>query len=69
MLASIGLVAVLSVLLFVVFTRGREEDTGIVALFFCITVVPLLALLVALYISARAHEDRLLADEEDRQGA
>jgi hypothetical protein len=65
MLASIALVFVLSVLLFIVFTRGREEDTGIVLLFFCITVVPLLVLLVALYVSARAHEDRRLADEED----
>lgn len=65
MLASIALVAVISVLLFIVFTRGREEDTGIVLLFFCITVAPLLVLLVALYISARANEDRLLAEEED----
>lgn len=65
MLASIALVVVLAALLFVVFTRGREEDTGIVLLFFCFTVVPLLVLLVALYVSARAHEDRLLAEEEE----
>lgn len=65
MLASIALVVVLSVLLFVVFTQGREEDTGVVLLFFCVTVVPLLVLLVALYVSARAHEDRRLADDEE----
>jgi hypothetical protein len=64
-LGAIGLVIVLTVLLFVVFDQGREEDTGIILLFFCITVVPILALLVALYISARAREDRRLADEED----
>jgi uncharacterized membrane protein len=69
MLASIALVVVLSVLLFIVFTRGRDEDTGIVLLFFCITVVPLLVLLVALYVSARAHEDRRLADDEETSEA
>jgi LSD1 subclass zinc finger protein len=65
-LGSIGLVIVLSVLLFVVFDQGREEDTGVILLFFCITVVPILVLLVALYVSARAREDRRLADEDDR---
>jgi hypothetical protein len=65
-LASIGLVIVLSVLLFLVFDQGREQDTGVILLFFCITVVPILVLLVALYISARAREDQRLADEEDR---
>jgi hypothetical protein len=65
MLSSIALVVVLTVLLFIVFTRGREEDTGVVLLFFCITVVPILVLLVALYVSARAHEDRRLADDEE----
>ncbi len=69
LLATIALIAVISVLLFIVFTRGREEDTGIVLLFFCITVAPLLVLLVALYISARAHEDRRLAEEEDEAEA
>jgi hypothetical protein len=64
-LGAIGLMVVLSVLLFVVFDQGRDEDTGIILLFFCITVVPILVLLVALYISARAREDRRLADEED----
>ncbi len=65
-LGSIALVAVLSVLLFIVFSQGREEDTGIILLFFCVTVVPILVLLVALYISARAREDQRLAAEEDR---
>ncbi len=65
LLASIVLVMVLSVLLFIVFTRGREEDSGIVLLFYCVTVVPLVGLLVALYVSARAREDRLVADESD----
>ncbi|MGH2547854.1 MAG: hypothetical protein ACRDHN_00565, partial [Thermomicrobiales bacterium] len=64
-LGAIGLVIVLSVLLYVVFDRGREEDSGIILLFFCITVVPILVLLVALYVSARAREDRRIADEED----
>jgi hypothetical protein len=68
-LGSIGLVIVLSVLLFIVFDQGREEDTGVILLFFCITVVPILVLLVALYISARAREDKRLADEEDRVAA
>ena len=68
-LGAIGLVIVLTVLLFVVFDQGREEDTGIILLFFCITVVPILVLLVALYISARAREDRRLADEEDAGAA
>ena len=65
LLASIALVMVLSVLLFIVFTEGREEDTGIVLLFYCVTVVPLVGLLVAVYISARAREDRLIADERE----
>jgi hypothetical protein len=65
MLGSIGLVLVLAVLLYVVFDRGREEDSGVILIFFCITVVPILVLLVALYVSARAREDRRLADEED----
>lgn len=64
-LGAIGLVIVLSVLLYVVFDQGREEDSGIILLFFCITVVPILVLLVALYVSARAREDRRIADEED----
>lgn len=68
-LGAIGLVLVLTVLLFVVFDQGREEDTGIILLFFCITVVPILVLLVALYISARAREDQRLADEEDVNAA
>jgi len=65
-LGAIGLVIVLSVLLFIVFDQGREEDTGVILLFFCITVVPILVLLVALYISARAREDQRLADEDER---
>lgn len=68
-LGAIGLVVVLTVLLFVVFDQGREEDTGIILLFFCITVVPILVLLVALYISARAREDRRLGEEEDANAA
>jgi len=65
-LASIGLVIVLSVLLFIVFDQGRQEDTGVILLFFCITVVPILVLLVALYVSARAREDQRLAAEDER---
>lgn len=69
LLASIALVMVLSVLLFIVFTRGREEDTGIVLLFYCVTVVPLVGLLVALYVSARAREDKLIAEESGSETA
>jgi hypothetical protein len=66
-LGSIGLILVLSVLLFIFFNQGREQDTGIIALFFCVTVVPILVVLIGLYISARAREDRRLDEEEEHQ--
>jgi hypothetical protein len=65
-LGAIGLILVLSVFLFLFFNQGREQDTGIIALFFCITFVPILAILIGLYISARAREDRRLEEEEER---
>lgn len=64
-LGAIGLILVLSVFLFLFFDQGRDQDTGIIALFFCVTVVPILIILIGLYISARAREDRRLDDEEE----
>ncbi len=64
-LAALGLLVVMALFGLVIVLRARPEDAGILWLFYCVTVVPLLALTVALYVGARSREDRLAEEAEE----
>ena len=64
-LAALALLVVMALFGLVIVLRARQEDAGILWLFYCVTVVPLLALTVALYVGARSREDRLAEDAEE----
>jgi hypothetical protein len=64
-LAALALLVVMALFGLVIVLRARQEDAGVLWLFYCVTVVPLLALTVALYVGARSREDRLAEDAEE----
>ena len=61
-LAALLLLVVVAALGLVVILRARPADTGVLSLFFCVAVGPLLLLTVGLYVGARSREDRLEAE-------
>ena len=62
-LAALGLLVIMALFGLVIILRARPTDAGILWLFYCSAVVPLLALTIGLYVAARSREERL-ADEE-----
>jgi hypothetical protein len=64
-LAALALLVVMALFGLVIVLRARQEDAGILWLFYCVTVVPLLALTAALYVGARSREDRLAEEAEE----
>lgn len=63
-LGALVLVIMLGVLMFVIARQSDTYDQGTMALVFCVGVLPLMILTVALYLYAKSREDRL-ADEDD----
>ena len=66
-LAALVLLVVAAVFGIVIIRNAGPNDAGILSLFFCITVGPLLILTVGLYVGARSREDRL--EEEAAEAA
>jgi hypothetical protein len=62
-LGALILFIVLSILGFVLFSQSDRADTGVLAIVFCVTVVPILLLTIGLYLYARDREERLEAEE------
>ena len=65
-LAALALLLIAAVFGVVIILNAPPADSGILTLFFCVTVGPLLLLTVGLYVGARSREDRL---EEEAQEA
>jgi len=55
---AVALLFVLTALFYVLFARGREADQGIILGFFCVVVLPVIAILIGLYLSSRARDER-----------
>jgi len=53
----------------VIVRRARPEDSGILWMVYCLTIVPLLAMTIGLYVGARGREERIEADAEERAAA
>ena len=64
-LGALGLAVLMAIFGLVILLRARAEDAGILWLFYCVTIIPLMALTIGLYVSARTREDRLAEDAED----
>jgi len=62
-LGALVLFIVLSVLGFILLSQSDRADTGVLAIVFCVTVVPILLLTIGLYLYARDREERLEAEE------
>jgi hypothetical protein len=62
-LGALALFIVLSVLGFILLSQSDRTDTGVLAIVFCVTVVPILLLTIGLYLYARDREERLEAEE------
>ncbi len=58
-LAALVLLVVAAVFGIVIIRNAGPTDSGILFLFFCVTIGPLLLLTVGLYVGARSREDRL----------
>lgn len=68
-LAALGLLVVMAVFGLVIVLRARPEDSGILWMVYCLTIVPLLAMTIGLYVGARGREERIEADAEERAAA
>ena len=64
-LAALGLLVIMAVFGLVIILRARPTDAGILWLFYCSAVVPLLALTIGLYVAARSREERQAEDEAE----
>jgi hypothetical protein len=68
-LGALALAVVIATLMLVIIIRANVYDQGILTLFFCVFVAPLLLLTVGLYLYARSREDRLEAEAEEEGAA
>ncbi len=64
-LGALALAVVIATLLLVIIVRANVYDQGILGLFFCVFVAPLLLLTIGLYLYARSREERLEDVEAD----
>ncbi len=64
-LAALGLLVIMALFGLVIILRARPTDAGILWLFYCSAVVPLLALTIGLYVAARSREERQTEDEAE----
>jgi hypothetical protein len=64
-IGALALAVVIATLMLVIIIRANVYDQGILTLFFCVAVAPLLLLTIGLYLYARSREERLEADAED----
>ena len=64
-LAALGLLVIMALFGLVIILRARPTDAGILWLFYCVAVVPLLALTIGLYVAARAREERQQDEEAE----
>lgn len=64
-LGALGLAVVLALFGLVIVLRARQEDAGILWLFYCVAVIPLMALTIGMYVGARSREDRIADEAEE----
>lgn len=64
-LAALVLLVLAAVFGIIIIRNAGPADSGILILFFCVTVGPLLLLTVGLYVGARSREDRLEEEAAD----
>ena len=64
-LAALVLLVLAAVFGVIIIRNAGPADSGILTLFFCVTVGPLLLLTVGLYVGARSREDRLEEEAEE----
>ena len=64
-LAALVLLVVTATFGVVLIRRADPAEAGVLTLFFCVVLGPLLVLTVGLYVAARSREDRLAEEEED----
>ena len=64
-LGALGLAVLMALFGLVIVTRARPEDAGILWLFYCLAIIPLMALTIGMYVGARNREERLAAEAED----
>lgn len=65
-LAALVLLIVAAIFAIVIVRNAGPTDSGILFLFFCVTIGPLLILTVGLYVGARSREDRLEEEAAER---
>ena len=68
-LAALGLLVIMALFGLVIILRARPTDAGILWLFYCSAVVPLLALTVGLYVAARSREEHQAEDDAELAAA
>jgi hypothetical protein len=68
-LGALVLAVVIATLMLVIILRANVYDQGILTLFFCVAVAPLLLLTIGLYLYSRSREDRLAEEESDESAA
>jgi hypothetical protein len=68
-LAALVLLVVAAVFGVIIIRNAGPNDAGILTIFFCVTVGPLLILTVGLYVGARSREDRLEEAAEEAAAA
>ncbi|MGI9253219.1 MAG: hypothetical protein ACR2J8_05700 [Thermomicrobiales bacterium] len=64
-LGALGLAIIMALFGLVIILRARAEDAGILWLFYCITIIPLMAMTIGLYVGARGREDRIAQEAEE----
>jgi hypothetical protein len=64
-LAALGLLVIAAVFGVIIILNAPPADSGVLTLFFCVIVGPLLLLTVGLYVGARSREDRLEEEAEE----
>jgi hypothetical protein len=64
-LGALALAVIMAIFGLVIVTRARPEDAGILWLFYCITIIPLMAMTIGLYVGARGREDRIAGEAEE----
>lgn len=64
---ALALLVVTALFGVVIVFRAREQDAGLLAIVFCITLGPMIVLTIGAYIAARTREDQLAYEEAQRQ--
>lgn len=62
---ALALLVLMGVFAVAIVLRARAEDAGLLGLLFCLTLGPLILVMIGVYVAARNREDQLQYEEED----